>query len=497
MDEKQAFLENLDKAIQNGEISVDEIPEEALADLHAFKSQAAPEAVNPDDQVLGGEGLSGKLEYLDAAGAPTRSGISALLKGENPFTAGYEQLGKDPSLAPTGKEIIEQTGIVPEAQATPGRMVSDLNFRNVRPQTQESVDKAQDLGREALGAGVEMVADPLNAAISGAAKLGGAAVKTMNTALKKGLAKVLAGSDNVENFLKNAGKFTDESGNLIETTADMAPRAVQKTFEAGIKESQKAKSLIDPTKKVNIKPLWDKIDEIEKNAKRHSDTDVLNYIEQIKKEIQIVQPGAASAKMTEIPALRAKDFQEMLDQDVVAQSPILGKFQPSVNSAIFKMRGTLRDGLRQVGSDEYKKAMDSSHEIFDALGDVNRKFGNENLGTNTIIKRVKEAYSDSPDIAKGKAPPKKELKALQKMQDISKEPILDLSKFQDAQKAIVETDIPIPYAGKYLPKFSTEGLLKESSDPAKLFMGAGVLSKEALKPQQNQGSIYDVIGGQP
>lgn len=47
-------------------------------------------------------------------GAPVRAGVSAAIKGENPFKAGYEAFGRDPAKSPTGKDIAAQLGLSTE-----------------------------------------------------------------------------------------------------------------------------------------------------------------------------------------------------------------------------------------------------------------------------------------------------------------------------------------------------------------------------------------------
>lgn len=44
-------------------------------------------------------------------GAPTRSGIMAGIKGENPLAAIYQQFGEDPSKAPSGSDIAKEIGV--------------------------------------------------------------------------------------------------------------------------------------------------------------------------------------------------------------------------------------------------------------------------------------------------------------------------------------------------------------------------------------------------
>ncbi len=58
------------------------------------------------------EGFGGTAREIDKyTGAPIRAGVSAGIKGENPFKAGYNQFGQDAANAPTGKDIAKQLGI--------------------------------------------------------------------------------------------------------------------------------------------------------------------------------------------------------------------------------------------------------------------------------------------------------------------------------------------------------------------------------------------------
>jgi hypothetical protein len=63
--------------------------------------------------VLQGAATAGK--FVDSyTGAPTRAAVGAAIDGKNPFGAGWDQLGEDPSKAPTGKDIALKVGVSDE-----------------------------------------------------------------------------------------------------------------------------------------------------------------------------------------------------------------------------------------------------------------------------------------------------------------------------------------------------------------------------------------------
>ncbi len=104
-------------------------------------------------------------------GAPARSGLMALTKGEEPISAAYNQFGKAPELAPTGKEIAMQVG-VPNESAGLGTaykyMAQGPSFlpESVREEFKPSQQTIDTLNKPTMagvaGVGIDIAADPTN-----------------------------------------------------------------------------------------------------------------------------------------------------------------------------------------------------------------------------------------------------------------------------------------------------------------------------------------------
>jgi len=159
-----------------------DVTQESDAEKPAFDpNQPYEQAQGPQDESLMGSilsGVGGALETVDSyTGAPVRSGISAALEGENPFSAYGEQFGESPRQAPTGQQISEQIGI----SDTPLDMGPYTNPKtgHTIPRSKESSLSLSDI----TGFGIDVVADPLLLIGSGA-KLAGKGAKAFDKGLK-------------------------------------------------------------------------------------------------------------------------------------------------------------------------------------------------------------------------------------------------------------------------------------------------------------------------
>lgn len=120
------------------------------------------------------------------SGAPTRAAIGAIQAGESPLKAFAKQFGEDPELAPTGKEIASKAGVSTDEYRVPFIIPDKDGFR-----------RAKVSPAEAVGVGVDLLADPLNVVGPTAfAKLGGKAAAT--GAGKMAMAGIKGGSKAID-----------------------------------------------------------------------------------------------------------------------------------------------------------------------------------------------------------------------------------------------------------------------------------------------------------
>ena len=196
-------------------------------------------------------------------GAPTRAAIGALQDSKDPFKAAAMQVGVEPELAPTGKEIVKK-----QFPNFSDKSVSDV-FPNLYSETGDGLLKFKRgglLDPTALGAAgfvVDIVADPTNILPLGAIAKGlgkGAAglLKIAGEGAVKGTGLAARGSALVAdlitdtklgtNALKVADKGVDVGKKAIQRTTDLITNiAKPKRVENFAKLEATAKSLgIDP-----------------------------------------------------------------------------------------------------------------------------------------------------------------------------------------------------------------------------------------------------------
>lgn len=195
----------------------------------------SPEPFNPDAYLAQKTGVKEEpgllsqvgdkaLEYAVKAGrfvdrytgAPVRSGIGAAQEGENPISAAFHQFGDDPSLAPTGKDIVKKAGITDDTTKLSDKLpflYSDKEGTSYKEDSPFKLRKGGILDPTAAGAaglGVDIASDPLNFIPLGAAA---------KAAGKVGLE---AGGMAAKGLLKGSGKVVD-----IATGTGAGTRAVE------------------------------------------------------------------------------------------------------------------------------------------------------------------------------------------------------------------------------------------------------------------------------
>lgn len=212
---------------------------------------------------IGDMALEGGLWALDkldsVTGAPTRAAIGAIQDDKNPVSAFANQFGKDTSLAPTGKTIMQKAGVSDDALSDTFPSLYNEDGEGLQLQKGGWADFTKS---GVAGFGVDILADPTNLIGLGAVKGAGnaaakatkaAAVGSKNAALAtaeavgKGIAKgaakgvdaisgTKAGSEALEGFSKfvtprvadDYGKFLD-----IAKAHNIDPKVLPSSVEFG------------------------------------------------------------------------------------------------------------------------------------------------------------------------------------------------------------------------------------------------------------------------
>lgn len=210
--------------------------------------------------VAGLEKAGDLLERYSAA--PTRSAISAGLQGENPLSAGFNQMGKDASLAPSGQKIAGQLGIPskdvdisinPEMAAenekygisntaNPQKMAGGLIEATADPSLYLPLSKLG--GKQAVGL-LKEAPEALKASSEvNAIKQSGAMLKDFRKIMSKGQ------TEEVGQYLLNA-KVAGEDGKAIPlmSAGDKAEDIAQKSAIKKAEVGDKLGNLYDSAKK--------------------------------------------------------------------------------------------------------------------------------------------------------------------------------------------------------------------------------------------------------
>jgi hypothetical protein len=174
-----------------------------------------------------GQGVVEAGNFVDSyTGAPTRAAIGAMQDGKNPITAGWQQVGRDPKLAPSGQQIASKMGVQGETLVMPSqkRQAFDEKFNpGLAAAFKKSGKPYEDLvgnPSAAIGLGIDIAADPTNlipgvAAAKGAGRLGMSAIgKTADVA---------------GNLAAKAARTT-KAGNAVVETAKATKEALEGVF---------------------------------------------------------------------------------------------------------------------------------------------------------------------------------------------------------------------------------------------------------------------------
>lgn len=133
-------------------------------------------------------------------GAPTRAGISAGLKGENPLEAAWQQFGMPSETAPTGEDISKQIG-VPESVAPYTGMAVDV----LADPTNLIPGKAIPSSLGAVGRGTKAVAG----------RVGPKVAEAFTGIPKKEIKTFINDYDRVSNLIKKFKDAPDEASDII------------------------------------------------------------------------------------------------------------------------------------------------------------------------------------------------------------------------------------------------------------------------------------------
>jgi hypothetical protein len=218
-----AELEAQEKAKSN--LTPDE--EVELAQLEASQNQDTASGIRALPGIaLGTLGKAAETYDKYGGGASARSGIMALLQGENPFSAAYNQYGK--SGAPTGQDILEASPL-----KTP-QFVKDTASKQTYQPGYGGYGAIPQMNK-GVGAIVEMALDPAQAIpFVGGAKLatvGG--VKTLGMA-----AKGAAIGTDILTGTKIAGPVANATEKVIQGTAKYLNKMAKPTIRPDYSELQ-------------------------------------------------------------------------------------------------------------------------------------------------------------------------------------------------------------------------------------------------------------------
>lgn len=320
-------------------------------------------------------------EFVDKyTGAPTRAGLLAGIKGENPLTAAKEQFGEDPTKAPSGEQILGEIGMEPS------------------------------FARSAAGFGVDVLADPLNLVPAG--KLSGLLGKGAK-ALEEAPKALKALSE--EKAIKQAGGMLKDFRRLI------GKERIPEVGQALLKETVQVADDAGKIKNVPLMKVGDDVEAIaEKSGLLKKQTG--EKIGQIYKDID--------NKVTDINFLKtlpAEDFKkiataERFDPKISAQElskTIAEKYGKKIDGEkavarvneildqVSKRGNTLEDALSLKGElDElvnYSKQTQELPIVQQAIIDIRNAIRDK---TNNYVEKV----ADILDIKNGK-----ELKKLNKL----------------------------------------------------------------------------------
>lgn len=384
----------------------------ALEQEELFAQQAQQEQPSFIDDVVSGAvgGLTEVGRIADMyTGAPTRAALGELVTGQGVSSAAskfVDQFGADPSLAPTGKEIVQAAGI-PEFDIIPDPTKEvDEKLRQQGFSVPEE-PSAGLTGSGALGLAVDVVADPLNfipfsaitKGLSKGAKLGakGAAKGTL------AVIDTATGSKIVSRTADDAVKAVD---NVIEATKKRFNPSVASDYDDFVKIAEKngiAKDVLPETVEFGADST------ITNKVKVAAEAPGGDIIKERFAKAQNAVENALDRKITDLGGGRrlgdAEAGQLLLDsynnatkrffdQDfitnnkIINQNPGLRITDDAAKSITSKMQGLRKKAIgrvrRGVGSQASEsgkllKDIDTLSSSFDSAGTISYKQANEAL----------------------------------------------------------------------------------------------------------------------
>lgn len=394
------------------------------------------------------KGLQNVGEFVDKyTGAPTRAGLLAGIKGENPLLAAKAQFGEDISGAPTGEDIVGELGMEP------------------------------GFARSAAGFGVDVLADPLNFVPA----------KKLSGFLGKG-AKILEEAPKALKAFSEEKAIKQAGGMLKDFRRLMGKEKVPEVGQALLKETV---DIADETGKISKVPLMKAGDDVEAIAeksgllKEQTGQKIGKIYKEIDNKIMDVKfmNKLSPEKLHEVvfaerfePRIAAQELSQMISEKY--GSKIDGdKAVARVNEIldqISKRGNSLEDSLALKGELDqmvnYSKQTQELPVIQQALIDIRNAIRDK---TNNYVEKV----ADILGIENGK-----ELKKLNKLYgNVAQIETMSADKVarEGANRAISLTDTIAGGAG--LSALGPQGLLLGLANKVGRERGAGVAARGAEK----------------
>jgi hypothetical protein len=173
---------------------------------------------------------SAAKKFESYTSAPARAAIGAIQDGKNPITAGWNAVGEDPALAPTGKQIAQKAGL----SERPAYDVTDEQFDDLMqrdPWQARNLMGLRGVSRSGLaGFGIDIAVDPTN--LLGAAPM-----------IEKGIAKAISsGAKGAEGVVNAAKQFTHaRQAQSASASAEAAAKATAAIKGGGVEVEQGGK----------------------------------------------------------------------------------------------------------------------------------------------------------------------------------------------------------------------------------------------------------------
>lgn len=431
-------------------------------------------------------------------GAPTRAAISAAQQGQNPLTAGYNQLGKDPSTAPTGKDIVMKAGVPDDKPIIDPNVMKQMAEYDPETAAQGGL-LSQYTPADVAGAGMNVAADWTNAIPALAA--GKEALKGTEVGAKA----VQAGSEALSGAAKIPGKVLTKTASALTGVpeADVANYA-KRTPQINQMISQSGGNLSDMADQVRsdianhiqgVKKSWgSQLNSVVKSAPADKTVPVDSILEKMESVKDRLDPDFKSDAISEINKL----------QDIIKKKADSGKIDiQTLNSiksnlqdeAAYMKPGQVFSTAKPV-QDAAKAGAREARLLFnDALpegAELNNKLSQlhgveSNLNKNLIA----PGKSDSALFAAGSGNNPRNAKMLSRLEDITGYPVTDKVKDLSTARTFANPGLlPMDSTGKAVARQVGAAALGEGLFGHGGAMIAGALSSPlALKAAINAGRV--------